>query len=223
MKPEKRGEKAVRLVIFDFDGTLADTRLNIVLTMRETMRALRLPEADEAACAGTIGLRLKDGFGRLLPGVPDETLDRCVSTYRRLFDERKRTMPPQPFPGAVGLLASLRARGVLLAIASSRSSFTLAPMIRDMGLVGAFDAVVCGDDVARAKPAPDAVLAILRRLDIPPAAALVVGDMPVDIEMGRAAGVRTCGVLWGNATREQLAVAGADSIAGTMDDILALA
>jgi len=83
--------------------------------------------------------------------------------------------------------------------------------------------VVCGDDVERPKPEPDAVLAILRRLDVPPSAALVVGDMPVDVEMGRAAGVRTCGVLWGNATREQLAAAGADAIAATMDDILALA
>ncbi len=213
----------MRLVIFDFDGTLADTRLNIVLTMRETMRALGLPEADEAACVATIGLRLRDGFARLFPGVPDETLDRCVSTYRRLFDERKRTMPPNPFPGALGLLAALRERGSLLAIASSRSSFTLAPMLRDMGLSGAFDAVVCGDDVENPKPAPDAVLAILRRLDVPPSAALVVGDMPVDIEMGRAAGVRTCGVLWGNATREQLAAAGADFVAATMDNILALA
>ena len=211
----------VRLVIFDFDGTIADTRINIVLTMRETMRELRLPEADEAACAATIGLRLKDGFGRLLPGVPDEMLDLCVTTYRRLFDERKRTMAPKPFPGAVELLAALRERGILLAIASSRSSFTLAPMLRDMELEGAFDVVVCGDDVSNPKPAPDAVLSILRRLDVPPAAALVVGDMPVDIEMGRAAGVRTCGVLWGNASREQLAASGADSIAMTMDDILA--
>ena len=152
----------MRLVIFDFDGTLADTRLNIVLTMRETMRELRLPEADEAACAATIGLRLRDGFARLLTGVADETLDRCVSTYRRLFDERKRTMPPKPFPGAAELLDALRGRGALLAIASSRSSFTLAPMLRDMGLAGAFDAVVCGDDAERPKPAPDAVLAILR-------------------------------------------------------------
>ena len=94
-------------------------------------------------------------------------------------------------------------------------------MLRDMGLVGAFDAVVCGDDVERPKPAPDAVLAILRRLDVPPSEALVVGDMPVDIEMGRAAGVRTCGVLWGNASREQLEASGTDSIATTMDDILA--
>lgn len=213
----------MRLAIFDFDGTLADTRLNIVLTMRETMRELRLPEADEAACAATIGLRLRDGFARLLPGVADETLDRCVSTYRRLFDERKRTMPPKPFPGAAELLDALRGRGALLAIASSRSSFTLAPMLRDMGLAGAFDAVVCGDEAERPKPAPDAVLAILRRLDVPPSEALVVGDMPVDVEMGRAAGVRTCGVLWGNATREQLAAAGADFLAATMDDILALA
>ena len=220
---EATQQQRVRLVIFDFDGTIADTRLNIVLTMRETMRELGLPEADEAACAATIGLRLKDGFGRLLPGVPGETLDICVSTYRRLFDERKRTMAPKPFPGAVELLASFRERSILLAIASSRSSFTLAPMLRDMGLDGAFDVVVCGDDVANPKPAPDAVLSILRRLNVPPTAALVVGDMPVDIEMGRAAGVRTCGVLWGNAKREQLAASGADSIAVAMDEILATA
>ena len=98
---------------------------------------------------------------------------------------------------------------------------TLAPLLRDMGLDGTFDAIVCGDGVENPKPAPDAVLEVLRRTDVPAAGALVVGDMPVDIEMGRAAGVRTCGVLWGNATREQLAAAGANVIAASMDDIVA--
>jgi len=106
-------------------------------------------------------------------------------------------------------------------IASSRSSFTLAPLLRDMGLDGTFDAIVCGDGVKHPKPAPDAVLEVLRRMDVPAAEALVVGDMPVDIEMGRAAGVRTCGVLWGNASRDQLAAAGADFIAASMEDIVA--
>ena len=210
------------LAIFDFDGTLGDTRRNIVLTMRDTMRALGLPVADEDACAATIGLLLRDGFARLLPGAPDETLDRCVSVYRRLFDEKKKELAPRPFPGAVQMLSRLHAVGVRLAIASSRSSFTLAPLLRDMGLDGAFDVIVCGDGVKHPKPAPDAVLEVLRRMDVPAAEALVVGDMPVDIEMGRAAGVRTCGVLWGNATREQLAAAGADFIAASMEDIVAI-
>ena len=210
------------LAIFDFDGTLGDTRRNIVLTMRDTMRALGLPEADEDACAATIGLLLRDGFARLLPGAPDETLDRCVSVYRRLFDEKKKELAPRPFPGAVRMLSRLRDAGVRLAIASSRSSFTLAPLLRDMGLDGTFDVIVCGDGVKHPKPAPDAVLEVLRRMDVPAAEALVVGDMPVDIEMGRAAGVRTCGVLWGNATREQLAAAGADFIAASMEDIVAI-
>ena len=189
--------------------------------MRDTMRALGLPVADEDACAATIGLLLRDGFARLLPGAPDETLDRCVSVYRRLFDEKKKELAPRPFPGAVQMLSRLRAAGIGLAIASSRSSFTLAPLLRDMGLDGTFDVIVCGDGVKHPKPAPDAVLEVLRRMDVPAAEALVVGDMPVDIEMGRAAGVRTCGVLWGNATREQLAAAGADFIAASMDDIVA--
>lgn len=210
------------LAIFDFDGTLGDTRRNIVLTMRDTMRALGLPVADEDACAATIGLLLRDGFARLLPGAPDETLDRCVSVYRRLFDEKKKELAPRPFPGAVPMLSRLRAAGIGLAIASSRSSFTLAPLLRDMGLDGTFDVIVCGDGVKHPKPAPDAVLEVLRRMDVPAAEALVVGDMPVDIEMGRAAGVRTCGVLWGNATREQLAAAGADFIAASMEDIVAI-
>ena len=210
------------LAIFDFDGTLGDTRRNIVLTMRDTMRALGLPVADEDACAATIGLLLRDGFARLLPGAPDETLDRCVSVYRRLFDEKKKELAPRPFPGAVQMLSRLRAAGIGLAIASSRSSFTLAPLLRDMGLDGTFDVIVCGDGVKHPKPAPDAVLEVLRRMDVPAAEALVVGDMPVDIEMGRAAGVRTCGVLWGNATREQLAAAGADFIAASMEDIVAM-
>ena len=83
----------VRLVIFDFDGTIADTRLNIVLTMRETMRELRLPEVDEAACAATIGLRLKDGFGRLLPSVPPASARAASCGETPLASSSRRPAP----------------------------------------------------------------------------------------------------------------------------------
>ena len=106
------------LALFDFDGTLGDTRRNIVLTMGDTMRELGLPVADGDACAATIGLRLRDAFARLLPGAPDETLDRCVSVYRRIFDEKKKELAPRPFPGAAGMLSRLRAAGADVLAAS---------------------------------------------------------------------------------------------------------
>ena len=59
----------IRLIIFDFDGTLGDTQANIVMTMRDTMRALRLEEPSEDAIAATIGIPLADGFAQLYPGM----------------------------------------------------------------------------------------------------------------------------------------------------------
>ena len=75
----------VRLIIFDFDGTLGDTRRNILLTMRQTMEALSLPVADEATTAATIGLPLRDCFLQIYPDLSDAMADACASTYRRLF------------------------------------------------------------------------------------------------------------------------------------------
>ena len=204
------GMERIRLIIFDFDGTLGDTRRNILLTMRQTMEALHLPVADEATTAATIGLPLRDCFLQIYPDLSDEMADACAATYRRLFDINKKQLVPALFPHVKETLAELHARGYILTVASSRSSASLREFLSDMGVIDYISLILGADDVTRAKPDPEPVLKTLRTLGIPAAETLVVGDMPVDILMGSRAGARTCAVTYGNASAADLRAAGAD-------------
>lgn len=210
----------VRLIIFDFDGTLGDTRCNILLTMRQTMEALSLSVADEATTAATIGLPLRDCFLQIYPDLSDAMADACAATYRRLFDINKKQLVPALFPHVRETLAELHARGYVLTVASSRSSASLREFLSDMGIIGYISLILGADDVARAKPDPEPVLQTLRTLAIPAAETLVVGDMPVDILMGARAGARTCAVTYGNATPAALRAAGADFLISDIAQLL---
>ena len=204
------GMNGIRLIIFDFDGTLGDTRRNILLTMRQTLEELSLPVACEEECAATIGLPLRDCFLQLFPDLSDELADRCAATYRRIFDINKKQLVPALFPHVRETLAELYARGYILTVASSRSSASLREFLSDMGVINFISLILGADDVARAKPDPEPVLQTLRTLKIPASETLVVGDMPVDILMGARAGARTCAVTYGNASAADLRAAGAD-------------
>jgi len=212
----------IRLVIFDFDGTLGDTRRHIVTTMQATIAELQLPPRSEEACAATIGLPLADCFGAMYPDLPTEETLRCSDTYRRIFSENVEKLRPLPFPGVREALTRLRQLGCTLAIASSRSHASLVELTADMGISDSFAIFVGADDVEKAKPAPEPVERILTALGIEARHTLVVGDMAVDILMGRHAGTLTCGVTWGNGTKGELQEAGADVIVCKMEDIPSL-
>ena len=120
----------------------------------------------------------------------------------------------------VETLAKLKERGLKMTVASSRMSVSLNAFINDMGIKDYISYVLGADNVAKAKPNPEPVLKTLRDLGASAQQTLVIGDMPVDIEMGRNAGAATCAVTWGNATPEALAASGADFIINSMPELL---
>ena len=201
--------RIMKLIILDFDGTLADTRGLIVKTMQQTLEALGLESRTDDQCAAMIGLPLKQAFTHLLP-MTDEMGERCVETYRRIFNENNALYVIPTFPHVIETLHQLHEQGYTLTIASSRSNRSLMEFVNDMHLNEVIPYVLGAEDVTRAKPHPDPVLQTLKVYGCKPEDALVVGDTWYDIEMGRRAGVRTCGVTYGNGTREELADAGAD-------------
>ena len=210
------------LLILDFDGTLADTRRNIVMTLQQVMRQMGHPVADDDACAATIGIPLRDAFLRLIPQATEAEADACTTTYRQLFEANRRQLVPQLFPHVRETLDRLKQRGILMAIASSRTSTSLWAFLHDMGIAHYFQLVVGAEDVSQPKPSPMPVLHILNQMHITPDQALVVGDMPVDILMGRNAGTRTCGVTYGNGSPADLISAGADHLIDDFADLLPL-
>lgn len=208
------------LVIFDFDGTLGDTRQNIVRTLQATMQRLGLDMCDDATCASTIGLTLFDSFRAMYPAMSVDEAHHCVATYRDIYFEDVAANIPALFPNVESTIETLHSSGAVLAVASSRSSPSLHLFLQESGLADYFSCVIGSDNVTHHKPHPEPVEIILRRLNFSPSRALVVGDMPVDILMAHNAGVRACGVSYGNATREELHRAGADHIIDNIAELL---
>ena len=208
-----------KVIIFDFDGTLCDTRSNIIVAFRATMERLGLEMRDEATCGATIGLTLRDGFKSMYPALDDASIDNCVDTYREIFAERREELMPELFPGVKETLAELHKRGHRMTIASSRLTDSLLLFMRHHGIDHYFEYVVGSDSVTNHKPHPEPALKTIAELKIEPSEAIMVGDMPVDIMMAHNAGIRAIGVSFGNATHEELEAAKADWI---VDDITSL-
>lgn len=201
-----------KIIILDFDGTLGDTRMNIVKTLQQTLEQFSLPVADEAECAATIGIPLFDAFLQLIPSLTREQARECVDLYRDIFEVNKKMLLPQLFPHVLDTMRLLHSKGIILTIASSRSNASLHDFVREMGLQPYVSYVIGAEDVTHAKPQPEPVLKTLSHFGLNADDALVVGDMHYDILMGKNAGAKTCGVTYGNATRQQLEESGADYI-----------
>ena len=220
----------IKLVIFDFDGTLGDTKGIVVTTMQQTLQEFLLRQAAEAdrgqtmrsdeECAATMGLPLAGCFRQLIPEATDEVIQQCVDTYHRLFDINKERIKPQAFPHVKDTLEELHRQGIRMTVATSRGLDSLKDLLTDMGIIQYFDYLLGADSVTKHKPDPESVLQTLRTMHIDAAQTLVVGDMPVDILMGSRAGSRTCAVTYGNAPREELQETGADYIIEDMAELI---
>lgn len=207
-------------LLFDFDGTLADTREAIFITMKGTLEKLgRPPQAGIEA--SLLGLPLKDIFAKL-SGVEDKAFIReCVKTYREDFPGNCAGIV-RLFPGVRETLEILRERGDALAITSSRGRQSLLELVDMLELRRFFAVIVGEEDVERPKPAADAALLALAKLSMPRDAALAVGDTIYDIGMGQAAGVKTCAVTYGNQPASMLAQARPDFMISAFPQLLAM-
>ncbi|MBE6232675.1 MAG: HAD family hydrolase [Bacteroidales bacterium] len=193
----------IRMVILDFDGTLADTAAVIIRTMQATISELGLPSRTDEQCAAMIGLRLVEIPPVLFPECSIDA-DIYARTYRRLFHEYDTEDAVKIYPAVAETLKTLKSKGIILTIASSRSHASLAEYVERLGLSSFISHILGADDVDKGKPDPEPVNRILERFGISPEETMVVGDTSFDIMMGRNAGTRTCGVTYGNGSMESL-------------------
>lgn len=211
-----------RLVILDFDGTIADTRATILRTFRMTIEELSLEARSDEECGSTIGLPLVEGFHKLYPSISPEQSELYTETYRRIFRENKRNLSPDMFAGVLETIKALHDKGLTITIASSRSRRPLLEFVESFGLHEMIPYVLGLEDCTQHKPDPEPVLKTLRELKFRADETLVVGDMPYDILMGARAGAETCGVSYGNASADELRAAGATHIIDTFPQLLTL-
>jgi pyrophosphatase PpaX len=210
---------AVRAVLYDFDGTLADSTELIMRCYRHTMTAHLGQCPPDAEWLAGFGTPLETQIARFARSGDEAAA--MLATYRSYQDQIHDELL-RPFPGAAETVAELERRGIALAIVTSKHRRST---LRGMGLCGItshFGVIVTPEDVGNPKPHPDPVLVALERLGVAPREALFVGDSPHDMASGRAAGTRTAAALWGPFPREALLAERPDVLLHRQEDVLDL-
>lgn len=208
-------------VVFDLDGTLLDTTVDLALAVNHALEAFGLPRRPEADIIAFTG----NGIVRLVErSVPEGTSHEL---WQQVFDEFKAWYGDhaldhtEPYAGIRECVAALREAGVPCAVVSNKADFAVQEIIAAR-MPGCFDAVMgeCEDRGIRKKPAPDMVWAALDRMDVGRAHPFVyVGDSEVDLQTAKNLGCPCIACTWGFRDREWLVSQGAKSLVDTPKEL----
>jgi phosphoglycolate phosphatase len=202
-----------RLAIFDLDGTLVDSRLDLCLAVNHALRVVGLPERTLEEVSSFIG----EGAAKLVERAVAprlDLLDRALAAWREHYQEHLLDHTVL-FPGVADVLARA---DFTLAVHTNKPGDMARKILGGLGVRYRFAEVLGGDEAPR-KPDPAGTRAILERQRVPASEAVLVGDSLVDLETARAVPMRFVAVGWGLVAPEALAAAGADAIARSPLDL----
>lgn len=183
----------IKGILFDFDGTLANTIDLIVDTFEHTcVTALGL-KPDRQRIIDTIGLPLGDAL-ELLSGIHEQQRILELRQIYGAFNAANHDTMIKPIPGVAELLVQLKQRDLKLTVVTSKKAYMLERGMQCLGMLPYIDATVSVLDTERGKPAPDPMLLACERLGLTPGECLCVGDSPFDMQSGNAAGCVTVAV-----------------------------
>ncbi len=208
----------LRGVLLDLDGTIADSIEFFYGLACEMLGAANCPPPGRSEVLDAIANGLVP-HERFLPADFPDREAFLARIHRDHFPNwiRRYGTEIEPLMGAVETIRVLECRDLRLALVTSSSG--PLPFLDRWGIRGSFTAIIGRGDVRRIKPDPEAVLLALERLGLDPSQVVNVGDTPLDVLAGLAAGVTTVGVLTGAGTEHQLRAAGASQILRSLTEL----
>lgn len=209
-----------KLIIFDWDGTLADTTAPIIATMQAAFEehGLDSPAADEIR--PFIGYSLARIVESLAPNLGEETREKIMRTYAgHYLNPNNHNM--RLFDSALPCLETLKQQGYWLAVATGKGRSGLDGAIAQTGTASYWLATRCASECPP-KPAPDMVLELCDELGVAPANALVIGDTTYDLDMAAYAGCRAVAVSTGAHTIEMLSQSPHMALLSSLSELPAL-
>lgn len=214
---------ALRLAVFDCDGTLVDSHHAIGAVMAEAFAAHGIAPPDARAMMEVVGLQLTAAIAELVPEASAEVHDRLTDDYRRIAGEHRESGQWREalFPGVAESLRALDAAGWLLGVATGKSLRGLRQTLETHGL-GELFVTLQTPDAAPGKPDPTMLLQAMREAGVDAASVAMIGDTTYDMEMADAAGVVAVGVAWGYHAPERLIDAGAARVVEEFADVPAV-
>jgi phosphoglycolate phosphatase len=193
MKNAKNG--SVRAFVFDLDGTLIDSKMDLVHSVNAMLRETRRPEQSTELVASYIGHGAPQLIASVLgPAASKEQRCEALTVFLRHYGEQKLNLTG-PYPGVVEGLRGLT--GYPMAVLTNKPTKLSVEILEGLGLAQFFRAIYGGDSFEKKKPDPSGALAIVQALGVAAAEAAMVGDSDVDIQTARNAGMVAIGVKYG--------------------------
>ncbi|MGB5177863.1 MAG: HAD-IA family hydrolase [Gammaproteobacteria bacterium] len=190
----------IKLVVFDWDGTLMDSEAQIVSCLHAAIADLGLESMDDNTVKNVIGLGLREAIDTLVPGRDERFQQTFVEHYRKYWFQSAGS---QLFEGVREMLDTLRQQQLLLGVATGKARRGLQRVLDETDLASCFQATRCADE-APSKPHPRMLLDIMAKLDVAPGETLMVGDTEYDMEMATNAGAAKIAVRTGVHSEERL-------------------
>ncbi len=183
-----------RFLVFDWDGTLADSTSIIATSLQRACADVGEPVPCDADARFVIGLGLADALRRVAPSLPPQRWSALSERYRHHYLSRDGDIPL--FDGARELLDEAAAAGFLLGVATGKSRKGLARALEQQQIAHRFVATRCADE-GLPKPHPDMLLHLMERVGASADETLMIGDTTHDLELARNAGASALAVAYG--------------------------
>ena len=212
----------LRAVLFDLDGTLADTLPDLADALASVARDAGAGMPDEARLRPLVSRGGREMIASVLGPDADSA---SLSLARRRFLQRYRSaiaVRTRLFPGMDAVLGTLERFGVRWGVVTNKHAWLTEPLLESLGLRARAACIVSGDSASHPKPHPAPLLLACEHLTVEPSTVAYVGDARSDIASGRAAGVTTVSAGWGYLDPDDPPHGwGADVEIRTPDDLLA--
>lgn len=207
----------VKVVIFDWDGTLVDSVEHIADSLHQAATELGYPAREREAYRDIIGLGMVEALEKLYPGISREEMNAIREGYARYFFA-KVTTPQNVFEGMADVVTDIRLGGKGCSVATGKSRRGLEGALVSSGLGPHFDITRCADET-RSKPDPAMLKEIITFYGIEPSEAVMIGDTRYDLEMAQRIGMPSIGVEWGVHKRDVLGHYAPHAIVESVQDL----
>ncbi len=206
-------KREIDVVMFDLDGTLADTGQDLASAVNYVRSTLRLEPLEDRVVYGNVGKGVEHLLRSSLPRAYQERFQEVMELFLGRYENHLLDTTVL-YPHVRETLDYFRIKKRVV-VSNKLHRLTLS-VLRGLGIEPCFDAILGGDSVPRKKPDPDPLHQVLATFGVSPAKALMVGDGGTDVEAGKRAEVLTCGVTYGLGRPEELIAAKPDFL---IDDI----
>lgn len=207
----------LKLIFYDLDGTLVDTREDIARSANAMLAQMELPRLEHSEIAGYVGRGVHHLISGCLKSSDPKKVEKAIKLYRKHYSEHMLDHS-RLYPGVLEMLKHFKHLPQI--VFTNKPNPFSADMLKALGVAEYFQEILAGDCEYPKKPDPSAVLAMMKRFSASPDETLFVGDSLVDMETAGNSGVRAAAVTHGFSTREELQSAAPEKIAGDFFELL---